>query len=470
MSSVHAKGPNGIQFTIWYKNKRYRITVARASTEANLRRAHKQLKEIDARIADGTFNFAEEFPDFRDLNKLPREPGTATAAQAKRTCNQVFDAFLRHCEMRVANNDLAYSTYTNYRRLINHNWRPRLGEREFETVLYSELAEIAATQGWTSKKTYNNCTSSLRCAFEFGYKDLPGKTSPAAGLECFRLTKKDRPKIDPFSIQEAETIIRGIHEEWGEAVGNFDEFRFFTGLRQSEEIGLRVQNCNLTKGTIKICEAVVLRQHKDRPKNNEDRTVELCPRALAVLKCQFALRDAYVKAGMIKHDNVFFRDDGKPMRELKYVYMRWRYVIEDRKVRYREPYNARHSCVSWNLMIGKNLMWCARQHGHSVQVMLTMYGAWIEGSTQEDIAAIKSAMEAGATAEMTSAGKTPQAPQIPLPGATQVPLAGGWGRLSWRKIKKNNGGADGTRTRDPRRDRTEICVQEKSLPSGEFYK
>jgi integrase len=167
-----------------------------------------------------------------------------------------------------------------------------------------------------------------------------------------------------------------------------------SGLRQSEEIALRVHNCDLAKGTIKICEVVVLRQHKDRPKNNEDRNVELCPRALSVLKRQFALREAYAKAGKIKHDFVFFRDDGKPIRELKYVYMRWRYVIEERKVLYREPYNARHSCVSWNLMIGKNLMWCARQHGHSVQVMLTMYGAWIEGSTDEDIAVIKSAMEA----------------------------------------------------------------------------
>jgi integrase len=97
-----------------------------------------------------------------------------------------------------------------------------------------------------------------------------------------------------------------------------------TGLRQSEEIGLRINNCDLTKGTIKICEAVVLRQHKDRPKNNEDRTVKLCPRALAVLKRQLALREAYAKAGKIKHDYVFFRVDGKPTRELKYVYIRWR--------------------------------------------------------------------------------------------------------------------------------------------------
>jgi hypothetical protein len=47
-------------------------------------------------------------------------------------------------------------------------------------------------------------------------------------------------------------------------------------------------------------------------------------------------------------------------------------------------------------MMGKNLMWVARQHGHSVQVMLSMYGAWIEGSTEADIEAIKRSMQAAA--------------------------------------------------------------------------
>jgi hypothetical protein len=58
MSGVRAKGPNRIQFTIWYKDERYRPTVTRASTEANMRRARKQLQDIEARIQDGTFNFA----------------------------------------------------------------------------------------------------------------------------------------------------------------------------------------------------------------------------------------------------------------------------------------------------------------------------------------------------------------------------------------------------------------------------
>jgi integrase len=457
MSGVRAMGPNRIQFTIWYRGKRYRPTVLRASTEANLRRARRQMTEIQQRIQDGTFCFAEEFPDYRGIDALPVEDSQKAAEQpVKRTCSQVFDAFLRHCQVRVAGKDLAFSSYNSYRKILARSWRPKLDNRDFESVVYSELVEIASSQGWKTKKTYNNGISTLRRAFEFGYKDLPGKASPAKGLESFRLTKKDRPKIDPFSIQEAEKLIRGIHHEWGEAIGNFDEFRFFTGLRQSEEMGLRKAQCDLVKDTIEISETVVLGQHKDRTKTNEDRTVELCPRALAVLKRQFALREQYVRAGKIKHDFVFFRDDGQPMRTLKYAYMRWRYTIEKLKVRYREPYNARHSCVSWNLMMGKNLMWVARQHGHSVQVMLSMYGAWIEGSTEADIEAIKRSMQAAAMgAEIYGAGP-PAAPINPHGGATKVPLDRGWGRLSWRKTKhfnKINGGADGTRTRDPRRDR-----------------
>jgi len=45
-------------------------------------------------------------------------------------------------------------------------------------------------------------------------------------------------------------------------------------------------------------------------------------------------------------------------------------------------------------MIGKNLLWVVKQHGHSVTSMLTMYAAWTEGAKESDIEAIKQAMEA----------------------------------------------------------------------------
>jgi hypothetical protein len=44
-------------------------------------------------------------------------------------------------------------------------------------------------------------------------------------------------------------------------------------------------------------------------------------------------------------------------------------------------------------MLGKNLLWVAKKHGHSVEVMLRMYAAWLDGATAADIQAIKQAME-----------------------------------------------------------------------------
>lgn len=52
----------------------------------------------------------------------------------------------------------------------------------------------------------------------------------------------------------------------------------------------------------------------------------------------------------------------------------------------------RHTSVTWNLMIGKNLLWVAEQHGHSAAVMLKTYAKWMRGTTEKDIAAMRSAM------------------------------------------------------------------------------
>jgi hypothetical protein len=51
---------------------RYRPTLKRNPTEANLKRARKQLDEIKQRIAAGTFAFAEEFPDYRFIKSFAR--------------------------------------------------------------------------------------------------------------------------------------------------------------------------------------------------------------------------------------------------------------------------------------------------------------------------------------------------------------------------------------------------------------
>jgi integrase len=385
-TGVRAKGTSRIQLDFNYAGTRYRPTISAAPTESNLQRARSKLKRVKVRIANGTFSFAAEFPNYRYRDRLARSFST-------QTCNDVFDAYLAHCAARLAKLDLAYATLASYRRVIDSIWRPAIGARRFDHVTYSMLVKIADAKH-VGKKTYNNLVSVLRRAFEHGYRDHPERHNPARGLKTLRIRKKDRPPVDPFSIDDAEALIAAIHQDWGEAQGNYDEFRFFTGLRPSEQIALLVSDCNLKRGTIAVTKARVMARDKDRTKTSEDRIVALCPRAVAVLKRQLALRERWQRLGTrVDHEHVFVKEDGEPIRHLHYGWKRWRRSLERLALRPRAPYKARHSFITWNLMIGKNPLWVAKQHGHSAHLMLDVYANWMEGTDAADIARIEQAMQ-----------------------------------------------------------------------------
>jgi integrase len=224
---------------------------------------------------------------------------------------------------------------------------------------------------------------------------------PLANLLTGYSVKAMERKIERGDWQEGKVwkrapdgrILIDVHADWGEAIGNYDEFRFFTGLRPSEQIALLVTDYDARRGVLSVTKARVLRRDKDRTKTQEDRDVELCPRALEVLSRHLALRREYVSAGKIHHGHLFFLEDGRSISDPEITRWRWSESIKALNIRRRGPYHARHSSVTWQLMLGKNLLWVAKQHGHSVEVMLRMYAAWLDSATDTDIYAIKQATE-----------------------------------------------------------------------------
>jgi hypothetical protein len=72
-------------------------------------------------------------------------------------------------------------------------------------------------------------------------------------------------------------------------------------------------------------------------------------------------------------------------------------------------------------MIGKNPLWVAKQHGHSVQTMLDTYAAWLEGTTEADLLAINQALNAAQSRTM-KVKETSIAPAIERPFALSRPL------------------------------------------------
>jgi hypothetical protein len=114
---VMAAGPARIQFDFRIAGQRFRPTLSCIPTETNLRRARATVARIEAQIVAGTFSFADEFPRYKGLSRLP-PPFRA------RTCGEVFDAFLRHEEARLARGDLAAVTVSSHRRILDRLWRP----------------------------------------------------------------------------------------------------------------------------------------------------------------------------------------------------------------------------------------------------------------------------------------------------------------------------------------------------------
>ena len=381
---VASAGPHRIQFDFVIDGKRFRPTLRWIPNQANLEQARKLLMRIKAQIDAGTFCFSEVFPDYKGLRKIPN------SVRAK-TCSEVFDEFLHHQNARVARGDLAPVTLSSHRQILDYSWRPHLGNLPFLGIQYSLLIKIADAQRW-NKKTYNNGISALRRAFAFGYLDYPDRRDPAVSLKSARIGRKDRPAIDPFSIRDAEVFIAALHNNWGAVQGNYDEFRFFTGLRPSEQIALIVTDYDRERGVLSVSKARVGGIDKDCTKTGEDRRIQLCPRAIATLERQLRLRTHLVAESRITHQHLFFTDDGSPIPDVKYPYTRWERTLRRLAIRYRKPYSARHTSVSWNLMIGRNPLLVAKEHGHRVLTMLTVYAAWTEGAVETDIVAIREAM------------------------------------------------------------------------------
>lgn len=203
----------------------------------------------------------------------------------------------------------------------------------------------------------------------------------------------------------------------------------------------------------------------------------LCPRALRVLKRQLALRARLQRAGIVDHEFLFCHPNDKPIRHLTEGYARWRCTLKCLAILYRKPYAARHSSVSWNLMIGRNPLFVAQQHGHGILPMLSVYAAWTEGPMSLRSAA-PCATQATRTAKTrsTSVSTARNAPVVSRLAsiliasdsvraqkrpkrtlqttsrrtdlAIDLPVAKAYVSESPWKHNTRNGGADGTRNRN----------------------
>lgn len=348
-----------IRISFHYCGKRCRETLpAYKPTPAGEKQASRIREEIQDKIKNGTFRYADYFPDSKNVRL---DPGGGDI-----TLREVAEAYLRDDPTK------ATSTLIGYRKSLEAHILPELGDDPIRLINYARLAEVVNGRPWRNAKTRNNCLTPLRGIFDYAVNLKYIDENPANLLKFGKVQK--RPP-DPLTLDEVNKVLARMADKMPGEIRNYFEFAIFTGLRTSELLALRWGDVDFNEGFVRIERAKVRQEEKAATKSYRVRDVELNSRALAALQRQKPL-------SMMRGDRVFINPvTGTSFYDDKVPREHWTRALLGCGIRYRVAYQTRHTFATLNLMAGANPMWVSRQLGHkNMKLTLEVYSRWIDGA------------------------------------------------------------------------------------------
>ncbi|KWI50308.1 integrase [Burkholderia pseudomultivorans] len=328
-------------------------------TPANVKYAKRVAAEIRDRIRHGIFVMSEYFPS----------DGVATSL----LLGDWLDRWLAAQRIERSTRD-GYATAIKF-------WKETAGDEahtkplggvSIRSLKAIQIQTAIANRPDLSGKTINNYLSVLRAALALAVTDKFIAENPT---EAVPRAKHQKPTPDPFDRDESDRIIAEAERAYSGQVHNLTEFWFWTGLRTSEIYGLEWPQIDLASATMLVAKAYVRGEQLDRTKTKVARLVHLNSRAMAALQRQRQFTQ--MAGGRVfldpRYNEVWHDEDA-----FRRTY--WEPMLRRLGIRYRRPYNMRHSYATAMLMVGMTPAFCAKQLGHSVEMFLNTYSKWIDGN------------------------------------------------------------------------------------------
>jgi integrase len=359
-SGIRRATDNSIQIEFVFQGERCRERIKTKPTDANLSIATQFRAEILAAIDDNSFDYAATFPHSKHLAKYQIiEVKALTVADWLKT-------WLNRKEPHIKN-----STLAGYIKII------KMLSNGIGTLPLAELKK-RHVRAWCetlpcSNKTIGNIISPLRAALQDAVDDELIDNNP---LVDFRFRRNEAPKpsdVDPFNKDEQAAILSaftGQHK-------NLFQFAFWSGLRTSELVALEWGDIDWLKETVKIQRAKTQTSNKAETTKTKSgtREVKLLSPALQALKDQKQF--TFLEGKIVFHDE----RTQKPWTGDQSIRKLWTRALHKVGVRYRRPYQTRHTYASMMLSSGESLAWVSNQIGHSSVLMTaSVYATYIPDS------------------------------------------------------------------------------------------
>lgn len=361
---VRAASETSIEIDFYYRGVRCRERLKLPPSSKNVKFAENMLGQVKNEIEKGVFDYAAHFPKSPRAKVYSAKPGgLVTVAKAIESWYSAKEGELQH------------STLIGYRRIIDNIWTPAVGPTLLRDLSRSQIKTVIKNLGaGVTAKRINNVLGPMRGMLAEAFDDQLIDHNPSEKLVVRRKGKTDtEDEIDPFTPAEIAAILKTATGQFR----NYCQFNFATGLRTSEMIGLCWPRIDWIGKRARITQAFVMGQMKTTKTKAGLRDVDLLPMAIAALNAQ--KEHSLLKGAEV--GNVVFLNpyDGKPWNGDRAVRdLHWKRVLTKAGVRYRYPYQMRHTFASQALSAGENVMWVAKQLGHKDwTVTARKYARWM---------------------------------------------------------------------------------------------
>ena len=357
---VRVSSRSSIEISFYYAGRRCRERLKLEPSPANLRRAAQHRAAVLSAISEGTFDYAVTFPRSRNVRRFVRN------TVARDLAENYLEGWLARKQTT-----LKASTFKDYERTVMGHLIPAFGALPLEELRRPVIRAWAASLT-VSNKRISNLLSVLRAALQEAVDDELIESNPLHGWSYRNATPaRERDDIDPFTASEQAAILA---ELTGPA-RNLIQFAWWTGLRTSELVALRWSDIDWTRQVFRVRRARTQAAHRDETTKTQAglREVRLLPPALAALQCQRELvPSASATVFLNPAKGLPWKGDQAIRKSL------WIPALQRAGVRYRRPYQTRHTYASMMLSAGEHPMWVAQQMGHADWGMIRrIYGRFM---------------------------------------------------------------------------------------------
>ncbi|MBU1417313.1 MAG: site-specific integrase [Proteobacteria bacterium] len=375
---------NKVYVDFYYLDERIREPSGLIWNQTNMKIVRAQLDSITVAIDKGTFNFATVFPKSKKAVYFSQRESMLPGRDLQPDNVLFKDYAWEWYQILKDSRRVTERTLLGYKSHLTLYLVPFFGERSFDGInagVLDEFVSWARRQRFKNKtisnKTINKCMVPLKMICKRASIRYNWGRMYDPFFAYTKLGEEDHTaQVNPFDIKEQKLIISVLPKHWKP----YFQFAFCSGLRQGEQMALKLKDIDWSKNTIQISRAMTLDEQglrvEGKTKNKYSRrTLQLLP----------VMKEALLKqkkiCEMLESKYLFCTTTGEQLNHANLSNRVWRPALKNADIQYRPMIQTRHSFATTALSLGENPLWIAHIMGHrDTDMIIKVYTKYLKNA------------------------------------------------------------------------------------------